>query len=250
MNVQRRNRRKPDMGMPVESEETAVSETADGLERWLLDDEPRRETRGTASVNETTESPEGPALVDWDALLAEKETDGTEEPESPAPEAEEEKASPAETVLQENMEAAETPELPEKPDASAEDKTPEKPEASAEPETVEESPAADHAGCRAADPALRDHVHVHTVVDVGDDEGMVDGQRAAVHALEASTALELVEIPARGDGRDLELLADAVDGDRALLLEDARDLGTTLLHAEHARDVLLVIGEHGSTTFD
>ena len=39
MNVQRRNRRKPDMGMPVESEETAVSETADGLERWLLDDE-------------------------------------------------------------------------------------------------------------------------------------------------------------------------------------------------------------------
>ena len=79
---------------------------------------------------------------------------------------------------------------------------------------------------------------------------MVDGQRAAVHALEASTALELVEIPARGDGRDLELLADAVDGDRALLLEDARDLGTTLLHAEHARDVLLVIGEHGSTTFD
>ena len=142
MNVQRRNRRKPDMGMPVESEETAVSETADGLERWLLDDEPRRETRGTASVNETTESPEGPALVDWDALLAEKETDGTEEPESPAPEAEEEKASPAETVLQENMEAAETPELPEKPDASAEDKTPEKPETSAEPETAEETPAA------------------------------------------------------------------------------------------------------------
>ena len=35
INVQRRNRRKPDMGMPVESEETAVSETADGLEQLL-----------------------------------------------------------------------------------------------------------------------------------------------------------------------------------------------------------------------
>ena len=76
MNVQRRNRRKPDMGMPVESEKTAVSETADGLERWLLDDEPRKETRGTASVNDTPESPEGPALVDWDALLQRRKRTG------------------------------------------------------------------------------------------------------------------------------------------------------------------------------
>ena len=79
---------------------------------------------------------------------------------------------------------------------------------------------------------------------------MVDGQRAAVHALEASTAFELVEVAARGDGRDLELLADAVDGDRALLLEDARDLGAALLNTEDARDILLVFGVHGSTTFD
>ena len=96
--------------MPVESEEMSVSETADGLERWLLDEKPRRDMRKEAPVNETPEIPEGPSLVDWDALLAEKEPDGTEEKSSPEPEAEEENTASAEPVKNEKTESAETEE--------------------------------------------------------------------------------------------------------------------------------------------
>ena len=104
---------------------------------------------------------------------------------------------------------------------------------------------ADHAGSRPTDPALRDHVHVHTVVDVGHDEGVVDGERTAVHALQAAAALELVEVAARGDCGDAELLDDAIDGNGAFLLEDAGDLGASLLHTEDARHLPLVIVDHG-----
>ena len=139
MNIQRRNRRKPDTGMPVESEEMSVSETADGLERWLLDEKPRRDMRKEAPVNETPEIPEGPSLVDWDALLAEKEPDGTEEKSSPEPEAEEENTASAEPVLPEKTESAETEEQ-EEPESAGEPEMTKKQEEDAEP--AEEAPAA------------------------------------------------------------------------------------------------------------
>ena len=104
---------------------------------------------------------------------------------------------------------------------------------------------ADHACGNAADPALCNHVHVHAVVDVSHDEGVVNGERAAVHALQAAAALELVEVAARGDGGDAELLDDAIDGNGAFLLKDAGDLGASLLHAEDARHLPLVIVDHG-----
>ena len=138
MNIQRRNRRKPDMGMPVESEKTSVSETADGLERWLLDDTSQREARKEAPVNEAPESPEEPALVDWDALLAEKEPDEAETKDNPEPEAEEEHASSAEHELPEKTEPAAS----EEPASAGETEETEKPDTATEPEAAEDTPAA------------------------------------------------------------------------------------------------------------
>ena len=87
MNAQRRNRRKPDTGIPVRSEESSEnSEVLASLERWLTDDEPATEAQeGTpiAGKPEMTEKPDFPEAPD---IPAGEEPDGTETAGSPEPE--------------------------------------------------------------------------------------------------------------------------------------------------------------------
>jgi hypothetical protein len=63
-------------------------------------------------------------------------------------------------------------------------------------------------------------------------EEWLDGDGAAVGAMEEAFALERVEIATDGDDGDLELLAERVDGDGPGLVKDVEDgLITSLLFA-------------------
>ena len=119
MNAQRRNRRKPETGIPVRAEESSESsEVLASLERWLIDDEPEKETQEKAPVTEATEQTE--------------EADFPEVPDMPA---EEEPAEVQETAIPE-------PEKKEENDASAAPELPEESEPVEKTEASEETPAA------------------------------------------------------------------------------------------------------------
>ena len=119
MNAQRRNRRKPETGIPVRAEESSESsEVLASLERWLIDDEPEKETQEKASVTEVAEQTE--------------EADFPEEPDRPA---EEEPAEVKETAIPE-------PEKKEESDTSAAPELPEESEPVEKTEASEETPAA------------------------------------------------------------------------------------------------------------
>ena len=119
MNAQRRNRRKPETGIPVRAEESSESsEVLASLERWLIDDEPEKETQEKAPVTEATEQTE--------------EADLPEVPDMPA---EEEPAEVQETAIPE-------PEKKEENDASAAPELPEESEPVEKTEASEETPAA------------------------------------------------------------------------------------------------------------
>ena len=119
MNAQRRNRRKPETGIPVRAEESSESsEVLASLERWLIDDEPEKETQEKAPVTEVAEQTE--------------EADFPEEPDRPA---EEEPAEAKETAIPE-------PEKKEENDASAASELPEESEPVEKTEASEETPAA------------------------------------------------------------------------------------------------------------
>ena len=108
MNAQRRNRRKPDTGIPVRSEESSEnSEVLASLERWLTDDEPEKETREEAPVTEEPDFPEVPDMP------AEEEPDEAEETARPEPEAKEESDASAEPELPEASEPVEKAETTE-----------------------------------------------------------------------------------------------------------------------------------------
>ena len=99
MNAQRRNRRKPETGIPVRAEESSESsEVLASLERWLTDDEPEKETREEAPVPEEPDFPEVPDMP------AEEEPDEAEETARPEPEAKEESDASAEPELPEASE--------------------------------------------------------------------------------------------------------------------------------------------------
>ena len=119
MNAQRRNRRKPETGIPVRAEESSESsEVLASLERWLIDDEPEKETQEKAPVTEAAEQTE--------------EADFPEVPDMPA---EEEPAEAQETAIPE-------PEKKEENDASAAPELPEESEPVEKTEASEETPAA------------------------------------------------------------------------------------------------------------
>ncbi len=119
MNAQRRNRRKPETGIPVRAEESSESsEVLASLERWLIDDEPEKETQEKAPVTEAAEQTE--------------EADFPEEPDMPA---EEEPAEAKETAIPE-------PEKKEESDTSAAPELPEESEPVEKTEASEETPAA------------------------------------------------------------------------------------------------------------
>ena len=119
MNAQRRNRRKPETGIPVRAEESSESsEVLASLERWLIDDEPEKETQEKAPVTEVAEQTE--------------EADFPEEPDRPA---EEEPAEAKETAIPE-------PEKKEESDTSAAPELLEESEPVEKPEASEETPAA------------------------------------------------------------------------------------------------------------
>ena len=119
MNAQRRNRRKPEAGIPVRAEESSESsKVLASLERWLIDDEPEKETQEKAPVTEVAEQTE--------------ETDFPEEPDRPA---EEEPAEAKETAIPE-------PEKKEESDTSAAPELPEESEPVEKTEASEETPAA------------------------------------------------------------------------------------------------------------
>ena len=119
MNAQRRNRRKPETGIPVRAEESSESsEVLASLERWLIDDEPEKETQEKAPVTEVAEQTE--------------EADYPEEPDMPA---EEEPAEAKETAIPE-------PEKKEESDTSAAPELPEESEPVEKTEASEETPAA------------------------------------------------------------------------------------------------------------
>ena len=119
MNAQRRNRRKPETGIPVRAEESSESsEVLASLERWLIDDEPEKETQEKAPVTEVAEQTE--------------EADFPEEPDMPA---EEEPAEAKETAIPE-------PEKKEESDTSAAPELPEESEPVEKTEASEETPAA------------------------------------------------------------------------------------------------------------
>ena len=119
MNAQRRNRRKPETGIPVRAEESSESsEVLASLERWLIDDEPEKETQEKAPVTEVAEQTE--------------EADFPEEPDRPA---EEEPAEAKETAIPE-------PEKKEESDTSAAPELPEESEPVEKTEASEETPAA------------------------------------------------------------------------------------------------------------
>ena len=119
MNAQRRNRRKPETGIPVRAEESSESsEVLASLERWLIDDEPEKETQEKAPVTEAAEQTE--------------EADFPEEPDMPT---EEEPAEAKETAIPE-------PEKKEENDASAASELPEESEPVEKTEASEETPAA------------------------------------------------------------------------------------------------------------
>ena len=91
INAQRRLRRRPGMNTPVESEESAVTEVPDGLERWLLDDEPETAGQAEPAVAEVPDLPEEPDVPE-EADLPEVTEDAAEEeipetlmPEEPEP---------------------------------------------------------------------------------------------------------------------------------------------------------------------
>ena len=108
MNAQRRNRRKPDTGIPVRSEESSEnSEVLASLERWLTEDEPEKETREEAPVTEEPDFPEVPDIP------AEEEPDEAKKTERPESEAKEESIASAEPELPEVSEPAEKAETTE-----------------------------------------------------------------------------------------------------------------------------------------
>ena len=113
MNAQRRNRRKPDTGIPVRSEESSESsEVLASLERWLTEDEPEKETREEAPAageTELTEEPDFPEVPE----MPEEEPEEAEKKELPEPEMKEESASSAASELPEDSESAEKTETSE-----------------------------------------------------------------------------------------------------------------------------------------
>lgn len=119
MNAQRRNRRKPETGIPVRSEESSESsEVLASLERWLIDDEPEKETREEAPVTETTEQTEEPDFPEVPDMPAEEELDKTEETAVPEPEKKEENDFSAAPELPEEAESAEKTETAEETPAA------------------------------------------------------------------------------------------------------------------------------------
>jgi len=119
MNAQRRNRRKPETGIPVRAEESSESsEVLASLERWLIDDEPEKETQEKAPVTEVAE-----------------QTEEADFPEEPDMTAEEEPAEAKETAIPE-------PEKKEESDTSAAPELPEESEPVEKTEASEETPAA------------------------------------------------------------------------------------------------------------
>ena len=119
MNAQRRNRRKPETGIPVRAEESSESsEVLASLERWLIDDEPEKETQEKAPVTEAAE-----------------QTEEADFPEEPDMTAEEEPAEAKETAIPE-------PEKKEESDTSAAPELPEESEPVEKTEASEETPAA------------------------------------------------------------------------------------------------------------
>ena len=118
MNAQRRNRRKPDTGIPVRSEESSESsEVLASLERWLTDDEPETEAQEGAPIAgkpEMTEKPDFPEAPD---IPAGEEPDGTETAGSPEPEITESNSS-AGLELPEESESADKTEASEETPAA------------------------------------------------------------------------------------------------------------------------------------
>ena len=113
MNAQRRNRRKPDTGIPVKSEVSSESsEVLASLERWLTEDEPEKETQESAPVADKPELTEEPDFTEVPDMPAEDEPDEAED-ESPEPEKIEESVSSAETEPAEESESAEKAEASE-----------------------------------------------------------------------------------------------------------------------------------------
>ena len=109
MNAQRRNRRKPDTGIPVRSEESSESsEVLASLERWLTDDEPETEAQEGAPIAgkpEMTEKPDFPEAPD---IPAGEEPDGTETAGSPEPEITESNSSAGPELPEESESADKT----------------------------------------------------------------------------------------------------------------------------------------------
>ena len=119
MNAQRRNRRKPDTGIPVRSEESSESsEVLASLERWLIDDEPEKETREETPVTEAAEHTEEPDFPEVPDMPAEEETAEAEKTEVQESEEKEEKASSAAPEVPEEDEPAEKTETSEETPAS------------------------------------------------------------------------------------------------------------------------------------
>ena len=115
MNAQRRNRRKPETGIPVRSEESSESsEVLASLERWLIDDEPEKETPVTEETEQAAEA-DSPEVPD---MPAEEKPDETEKTEVPEAEKKEDSDSSAAPELPEESEPAEKTETPEETPAA------------------------------------------------------------------------------------------------------------------------------------
>ena len=114
MSAQRRNRRKPDTDIPVKdtdvpvkSEESIESEVLASLERWLIEDEPEKESQEEAPVTDEPELPEEPDSPDMPGMKAEEAPDETEKEESPESGMKEADNTSAESELPEETEPAE-----------------------------------------------------------------------------------------------------------------------------------------------
>ena len=119
MNAQRRNRRKPETGIPVRSEESSESsEVLASLERWLIDDEPEKETREEAPVTEETVQAEEPDFPEVPDMPVEDEPEETAASEIPEPEVTNESDSSAAPDQPEESEPAEKTETAEETPAA------------------------------------------------------------------------------------------------------------------------------------
>ena len=119
MNAQRRNRRKPETGIPVRAEESSESsEVLASLERWLIDDEPEKETQEKAPVTEATEQTEEADFPEVPDMPAEEEPAEVQETAIPEPEKKEENDAPAAPELPEESEPVEKTEASEETPAA------------------------------------------------------------------------------------------------------------------------------------